>query len=190
MGLHGNVRRSLREIFGCILLRCGRCLWVVGCFEKCPTWPEGKRGRARSTNLCSECPTSWGLFLFMFGAHLRAEVPGAPFYPGAQWLSRRKRGLRDGQGFVYCQDDQSVTAGDRCIITILLPFFSPPTPSFSPRGFVHRSGKRTTSEIKPGLLSSVPLSFCGVRGHKVGPVLWWTRSTDDCLVVVVFLLTN
>lgn len=32
-----------------------------------------------------------------------------------------KRGLREGQVFVYCQDDQSVTVGDRCIITVLLP---------------------------------------------------------------------
>lgn len=39
-------------------------------------------------------------------------------------LSALKRGLRDGRGFVYCQDDQSVTVGDRCIITVLLPFLT------------------------------------------------------------------
>lgn len=36
-------------------------------------------------------------------------------------LSPHKRGLREGQGIVYCQHDQSVIVGDRCIITVLLP---------------------------------------------------------------------
>ena len=31
-----------------------------------------------------------------------------------------KRGQREGQGFVHCQDDRSVAVGDRCIITVLL----------------------------------------------------------------------
>ena len=30
-----------------------------------------------------------------------------------------KRGQREGQGFVHCQDDRSVAVGDRCIITVL-----------------------------------------------------------------------
>lgn len=60
----------------------------------------------------------------MFGARFAIQAPAASLSRAI--LSPRKRGLRDGQGFVYCQDDQSVTVGDKCIITVLLllPFLT------------------------------------------------------------------
>ncbi len=62
----------------------------------------------------------WGIVCWCFDASFLFSAALSPY----------KRGLREGQGFVYCQDDQSVTVGDRCIITVLLLF---PDLALSPR---------------------------------------------------------
>lgn len=81
MGLRGNARRWLREIFGCILWRCGRCLELsVASRSVQPGRKAARQGEEYKSLL--GISRHRGGFLFMFGAHLRAEVPGAPLSRG------------------------------------------------------------------------------------------------------------
>lgn len=145
LGVRNN-RRSLGEVFGCILWRCGRCL------ELSVTSRSSQAGRkaARGVQIFARNAGIVGAFPLCL-AHIWGRKYPEPLYPGAHWLSPRNRGLRDGQGFVYCQDDQSVTAGDRCIITPPPPFFF-----FLFLPFLAAWLCPKVREIKPSLLSRLP----------------------------------
>lgn len=113
---------SLGEAFGRILRRCGRCLELSVASRSSQPGRRGQREEGKSFARNADivgAPFLYDWRIFEGGS------ARSPFYPGAQRPGPRNRGLRDGQGFVYCQDDQSVTAGDRCIITTLLPPFLP-----------------------------------------------------------------
>lgn len=143
----GNVRRSLREPFfydvgavlGCRLLR------------EVANLAGRQRGRARSRNLRSECRHCEG-FLFMFGAHLRGGSTLSPFIQGRSDRAHVNVAWEMGRALSIVRDDQSVTAGDTCIIAILLLFFSP----FLSAWLCLQVSEKWTTEIKPGLLFLCP----------------------------------
>lgn len=91
-------------------------------------------------------------------------------------LSALKRGLRDGRGFVYCQDDQSVTVGDRCIITVLLPFLT---------RLCSFSGRQIVADVP---IRRWPLFWCAPLCST--PVSWLTQSVEGRCVGVWFSLSQ
>lgn len=133
-----------------------------------------QRGRARSTNLCSECPTSWGLFVYVWRT-FEGGSTRSPFIQGHSDWAHVNVAWEMGRALSIVRTisrSQRVTDASSPSSSL---FFSP----FSLRLALSTGrGSEPLQKWNPASCLSVPLSFCAVRGHRwprplVNPIDWW-----------------